>query len=422
MFKKYKMKKPQFLYLLLLVTLPLFSQTQDNYDLKAGNGKGFRFWNGSNTYKIHMGNLNEYKYGPVTDYSIKMNMSNTPGRGWTWGVVGQTPIAALNTLGDFQIAKDLYLANGWLRVKGQKGLLFHDYAGGFRMIDNTWIRTYGGKSFYHDTGIMRTDGEFQVGSGGNRFRVTNSGSVGIGTTSPSEKLHVVGNILSNKLLLNDPLDTSDWNLNWQSGFFQSFNAANAPEPNQWFWGINMNHGSNNPSYRYNGQIAIKNSANSPTIYFRSTGKNGNGVWSRIVHREGNQFINGKLGLGTTTFGSHKLAVEGSIGAREIKVEASGWSDFVFYKDYKLPTLEEVAAHIREKGHLKDIPSAKEVTENGIYLGEMDAKLLQKIEELTLYTLEQQKQLQNHSDTNKKLKLQNRNLEQRLAKLEALLLK
>ncbi len=102
--------------------------------------------------------------------------------------------------------------------------------------------------------------------------------------------------------------------------------------------------------------------------------------------------NGNVGIGTLSTGSHRLAVEGSIGAREVKVEASGWSDFVFYDDYKLPTLKEVENHIKEKGHLKNIPSAKEVEENGVYLGEMDAKLLQKIEELTLYTIQQEKEI------------------------------
>ena len=102
---------------------------------------------------------------------------------------------------------------------------------------------------------------------------------------------------------------------------------------------------------------------------------------------------GSVGIGTTATGSHKLAVEGSIGAREIKVEASGWSDFVFENNYELRTLEEVEEHIAEKGHLPEIPSEAEVTENGINLGEMNAKLLQKIEELTLYLIEQNKENQ-----------------------------
>ena len=102
---------------------------------------------------------------------------------------------------------------------------------------------------------------------------------------------------------------------------------------------------------------------------------------------------GKVGIGTTDFsGNHKLRVEGSIGAREVKVEASGWSDFVFEQGYELRTLEALETHIQEQGHLPEIPSAAEVIEQGINLGEMNAKLLQKIEELTLYLIEQNKEL------------------------------
>ena len=65
--------------------------------------------------------------------------------------------------------------------------------------------------------------------------------------------------------------------------------------------------------------------------------------------------NGKVGVGTENTGQHRIAIEGSIGAREIKVEATGWSDFVFERDYELLTLEEVEQHIEEKGHLPEIP-------------------------------------------------------------------
>ncbi|NQY29043.1 MAG: hypothetical protein HRT69_06180 [Flavobacteriaceae bacterium] len=101
---------------------------------------------------------------------------------------------------------------------------------------------------------------------------------------------------------------------------------------------------------------------------------------------------GNVGIGTTNPGAYKLAVNGNIHTKEVKVDLVGWSDFVFEKDYRLPTLKEVAQHIQEKGHLKDIPSAKEVAKNGIFLGEMNAKLLQKIEELTLYTLAQEEKI------------------------------
>lgn len=131
---------------------------------------------------------------------------------------------------------------------------------------------------------------------------------------------------------------------------------------------------------------------------------------------------GGVAVGTTTTGTHKLAVEGSVGAREVMVEApgTGWSDFVFESDYNLPTLKEVEQHIQEKGHLKDIPSAAQVEENGFYLGEMDSKLLQKIEELTLYTIDQEKKIKDLKNQVEELKVVNDKLlkfQQRLEKLE-----
>ena len=73
------------------------------------------------------------------------------------------------------------------------------------------------------------------------------------------------------------------------------------------------------------------------------------------------------------------------------------TDFVFEKTYTLPTLQEVETHILQKGHLENIPSAKEVQENGIVLGDMHAKLLQKIEELTLYVIEKEKKIEKQND-------------------------
>jgi len=90
------------------------------------------------------------------------------------------------------------------------------------------------------------------------------------------------------------------------------------------------------------------------------------------------------------------------------------------KNYGLPTLEEVEQHILDKGHLENIPSAAEVELNGIRLGEMNAKLLQKIEELTLYTIQQQKEIKELKLANSKFEVEKENLKllaNRLDKLE-----
>ncbi|WP_326981926.1 cell wall anchor protein [Chryseobacterium sp. MYb264] len=105
---------------------------------------------------------------------------------------------------------------------------------------------------------------------------------------------------------------------------------------------------------------------------------------------------------------YRLFVQDGIRAEKVKVDlasANGWADYVFKKDYKLNTLEDVEKHIQEKGHLPNIPSATEVVKNGINLGEMDAKLLEKIEELTLYSIEQNKQLKSQSQEIQELKKQ-----------------
>ncbi len=121
--------------------------------------------------------------------------------------------------------------------------------------------------------------------------------------------------------------------------------------------------------------------------------------------------NGNVGIGLDGYSdynilrnstSSKLWVKGGITTTEVWVKlAVDWSDFVFDKDYHLRPLSEVESFIKENGHLPEIPDAAEVAEKGINVGEMDAKLLQKIEELTLYVIEQQKQIeeqQKHIET------------------------
>jgi hypothetical protein len=94
------------------------------------------------------------------------------------------------------------------------------------------------------------------------------------------------------------------------------------------------------------------------------------------------------------FNNRKMCVDGELIAKEISVKANVWSDFVFDTDYKLLSLSELEQFIKTNKHLPEIPTAKEVEENGFSIGEMQGKLLQKIEELTLYTIEQQKLIEN----------------------------
>jgi hypothetical protein len=134
----------------------------------------------------------------------------------------------------------------------------------------------------------------------------------------------------------------------------------------------------------------------------------NTAWIELATRgtntfTGNQIFNGNVGIGVTN-PNNKLDVNGTVHSKEVKVDMIGWSDFVFKKEYNLPTLAEVEKHINEKGHLENIPSEEEVLKNGINLGEMNAKLLQKIEELTLYMIDMKKE--NMEMKTKQIELEN----------------
>ncbi len=102
---------------------------------------------------------------------------------------------------------------------------------------------------------------------------------------------------------------------------------------------------------------------------------------------------GNIGIGTKTPGSNKLAVEGTIGARKVKVTQAAWADFVFDPGYELMSLPDLERFIRQNRHLPDIPNAETVVAEGLDLGDINKKLLQKIEEQSLYIIELNKKLE-----------------------------
>ncbi len=237
------MKKIIFSGFALLCLVSIGNAQSTFYNVTAGNGNGLRFWN-SDQFKIHMGNTSEYKFGPVTDYSIKSNMSTEAGRGWTWGAGGAVPIAGLSNTGNFTIA-----------------------------------------------------GAF------------NSSSLSVNNNA-----------------------TGDW------GYALS---------------INVN--------RDLTKAFTVNSTTGGTLF---------AIW-------GNGIVNTK-----------------KIYAEEIAVQANTsnifWPDYVFKSDYKLNSLAHVENFIAKNHHLPDVPSEAEIKSCGINVGEMNAILLRKIEELTLYTIQLEK--------------------------------
>jgi hypothetical protein len=99
---------------------------------------------------------------------------------------------------------------------------------------------------------------------------------------------------------------------------------------------------------------------------------------------------GRVGIGTSN-PAYPLSVNGQIQAKEIRVE-TGWSDYVFDKKYKLPSLREVEIYIQQHQHLPGIPSAEEIVKNGLPVADVSTKMMAKIEELTLYVIELEKRI------------------------------
>jgi hypothetical protein len=135
--------------------------------------------------------------------------------------------------------------------------------------------------------------------------------------------------------------------------------------------------------------------------------------SNIWFNTSNSTSNGKMYLGTTsvfpnTTGNYKLFVEGGILTEKVKValrSSANWADYVFADDYKLMPLKEVEKYVFTNKHLPGIDSASELSKNGLDLAEMQSKQMEKIEELTLYIIEQNKALENTQNEIEELKIQ-----------------
>jgi len=121
-------------------------------------------------------------------------------------------------------------------------------------------------------------------------------------------------------------------------------------------------------------------------------------FSGVVHKSGEEVIDGvknftgSVGIGTSNTGIYQLAVNGKIRAREIKIDPNGWADYVFDESYAPRSLNDIEKFVKQHKHLPEVPTAKEVAAEGINLGEMNILLLKKIEELTLYIINQEKRI------------------------------
>lgn len=182
---------------------------------------------------------------------------------------------------------------------------------------------------------------------------------------------------------------NDWNAINKSGFYDCRTAEclNTPDnATAYMRGINIAHCANQENRYLNSQIVFDENYNRntpPVMYIRSTNGVGEGLWAKVLHNKGTQ------------------SIDGTLIAREVRVEITAGADHVFGESYDLRPLSEVEQFVRENKHLPEIPSEKQMQEEGLSINEFQIKLLQKIEELTLYTIELKKEVD-------QLKAQNKN--------------
>jgi hypothetical protein len=253
----------------------------------------------------------------------------------------------------------------------------------YQMIDNTsgadwkFKATNTGGFKIRDNAFALDVVTIEANSAANAIYVNDAGNVGLNTTTPSTRLHI---------------ETGDLTIH---DFYPFIFLDNTSV-------------SGNAGIRFDYQ-----GADNAWIFFddgedllRINADNAGGSRNDLVIKS-----DGRICMGTTAAATgYKLSVNGKVTCTEVLVEAlANWPDYVFQDGYELMSLEELEKNIIEQKHLPGLPSAAEVESNGFELADMQKRVLQKVEELTLYTIEQGKQIQSLQEKINKLEKENQGL-------------
>ncbi|MFW0736592.1 tail fiber protein [Flavobacterium sp. T12S277] len=312
-------------------------------DLHWYGGIRFGDWTGSNVMRIENGNVGVGVLNPTSKFQVS-NSFNTD----TNEVVASFTRAVGNTGGSsivrfgYHNTCDLEVNSGYTAV----GYRFGNYMD-FNIVNNHTGGQHGGINFATNSSI--------------KMAINVNGDVGIGTTTPSN-LQGWGKVLDVAGTDHSKILATSTSGLYRVGIF-----------------------SHNESW-YGGGGFVGTESNHPLHFIT----NYNAKMSILT--------NGNVGIGTTKPDS-KLTVAGNIHAQEVKVTVNAGvvPDYVFANDYKLKSLEEVEAYIKQNKHLPEIPSASDVEKNGLMLAEMNLSLLKKIEEMTLYMIEQNKKIEKQNE-------------------------
>jgi len=287
---------------------------------------------------------------------------------------GDVKIEGYNTIRTLRFSETNLFQGGFIKYDGENNRLL---LGVHHLNNNELLDDKNAISIIRSTGnvgINNTGPNYPLDILGTAHATTfSSQSIGINTDAPQESLHIKeGNIRVQgyNTLRTIRFAETDYNL---GGFIKYDGSTN-------IFSIGIHESNDN---------VLSNDVNALNIV-RPTGNIG-------IHVE---------------IPTYPLHVNGTVRATTFSADSPPWADFVFEDDYSLPSLEEVENFILKNKHLPEIPSEQEVVKNGIDLGAMDAKLLQKIEELVLYTIAQEKALEKKEE-------RILSLEERLAVLEKL---
>jgi hypothetical protein len=336
-----------------------------------------------------------------------------------WQNSGNIGIGTTNPGAKLDVVGNIRSSGGIVSTASSAGGLFMGYGGGLDGSSYQLFALYADTSngLYFDAprdgAGNKVDIQFNWRGGGSPGLLIKggSGNVGIGTGSPIGKLDVSTNAASdNALVLSSSRGFAE-NRNWRVSLDQNVEGQLEIAPSTTKGGNvftntalaisnagNVGIGTIAPgarlSIRGDGSVdplQLSDGTRSFRIGPSVGSSQGFNIYDDTAAAVRMRIDNGgNVGIGTTT-PSHKLTVNGTVRAKEVIVD-TGWSDYVFADDYKLASLADVESHIKTTKHLPGVPSAQEVAEKGVSVGDMQAVLLAKIEELTLHVIAQEKRL------------------------------